>query len=136
MSGGRVLALDYGSKRIGVAISDPLSITAQPLGTIASDRLAEELLPLVETWSVAEVVVGLPVSLDGSEGASASAARQLAELVTGLTGLKVTMVDERFTTRIAESAMLEAGVKRRKRRQRADRLAATVFLQSYLDSKE
>jgi len=130
-----VLALDYGTKRIGLAVSDLLRLTAQPVATIETTRLNEELPVLVEQFSVEELVVGLPVSLDGTEGVAAAQARALAASAAELTGLPVTMVDERFTTRIAESAMLEAGVKRRDRRHQVDRLAATILLQGYLDGK-
>ena len=130
-----MLALDYGTKRIGLAVSDLLRLTAQPVATIETTHFNEELPVLVEQFSVEELVVGLPVSLDGTEGAAAAQARALAASAAKLTGLPVTMVDERFTTRIAESAMLEAGVKRRNRRNQVDRLAATILLQGYLDGK-
>jgi putative Holliday junction resolvase len=132
---GRVIALDHGSDRVGVAVSDPLRISAQPHSTLdaASDRLMEDIRNLASELDVELVVVGLPVSLDGTEGPSAAAARRFAAEVGVATGLDVELVDERFTSKIAERAMIEAGTRRRDRRERRDRVAAAVFLQSYLD---
>lgn len=132
---GRVLALDPGSTRIGVALSDALQLTAQPHSTL--DATADDLIPqiraLVGDNDVEVVVVGLPVSLDGSSGQAATAARQFAGLVADEIGVPVELVDERFSSVIAERVMLEAGTKRRKRREGRDRVAAAVILQAYLD---
>jgi putative Holliday junction resolvase len=137
MTVGRIMALDHGSDRIGVAVSDPLGITAQPHSTLdsASERLMDDIRNLAGEMDVELVVVGLPVSLDGTEGPSAAAARHFAAEVGVATGLDVEMVDERFTSNIAERVMIEAGTRRRDRREARDRVAAAVFLQSYLDGR-
>jgi putative holliday junction resolvase len=129
---GRVLALDYGSVRVGVAISDALRITAQPLEVIRLERVEERLPALLD--GVDLIIVGLPRSLDGTEGPSALAAREFAERVRSLTGLPVEMVDERLTTTTAERALIEGGVRRSTRRQVVDKVAATVLLEGYLGS--
>lgn len=135
---GRVLGLDPGTKRIGVAVSDGLRIAASPLEVLdaASPDLLSRIGALVAEYEVVEVAVGLPTSLSGAEGPSAEAARRLADDVAGATGLPVHLVDERFTSRMAESSMLEAGVRRRDRRANLDKVAASIMLQSFLDRPE
>ncbi len=132
---GRVLALDSGTVRIGIAVSDPLGITAQPHSSLdaASPDLMADISQLVESLDVERIVVGLPVSLDGTEGASARLARDLAGRITEATGVEVSLIDERFSTVTAERAMIEAGARRSERRAARDRVAAAVFLQAYLD---
>jgi putative holliday junction resolvase len=130
---GRVLALDPGSTRIGVAVSDPLQIVASPVAVLPADSFEDELQLLVEEYRPVKVVVGLPVGLSGREGPAAALARTFATRVAELTGLEVELVDERFTTATAEAAMLEGGVKRRKRRGNVDKVAAAVILRHYLD---
>jgi len=132
---GRVLALDSGTVRIGIAVSDPLGITAQPHSSLdaASPDLMADISQLVESLDVDRIVVGLPVSLDGTEGASARLARDLAGRITKATGVEVSLIDERFSTVTAERAMIEAGARRSERRAARDRVAAAVFLQAYLD---
>lgn len=132
MSAGRVLALDYGTRRIGVAVSDPLRITAQPLLVIDAPDPMPQILDLVEHYLPDVIVVGLPVGLSGAEGTSAAAARAFAAGVGEASGVPVEMVDERFSTHTAEQAMLEAGLKRRDRRDRIDKVAAAVILRQYL----
>jgi putative holliday junction resolvase len=130
---GRVLALDPGSTRIGVAISDPLQIVATPLTVLPVEELDTALRELVDTYRPVTVVVGHPVGLSGREGPAADAARAFADHVRELTGLPVELIDERFTTVTAEAAMVEGGVRRRDRRQKVDKVAAAVILRQYLD---
>jgi len=135
MRQGRTLGLDHGTKRIGVAVSDPLGITAQPHSTLdAGDpSLMDVLRNLVMELGVERIVVGLPISLDGSEGPAAAAARAFAALVAESVGVPTELHDERFSTKTAEDAMIEAGARREQRKQSVDRVAAAVFLQTYLD---
>lgn len=135
MSTGRILGLDYGTRRIGIAISDGLRIAANPLDVLAADAddLLERIQAIVEEYEVVEVVVGLPTTLAGREGTSAEGARDLAERLSVALDVPVGLVDERFTSRMAESSMLEAGVRRRDRRARVDKVAASIMLQSHLD---
>lgn len=129
-----MLALDPGSTRIGVAVSDPLGITAQPQTVLdTGPGLMERIGNLVSALGVELIVVGLPVGLDGAEGAAAQKAREFAAEVAAATGVPTELVDERFSTVIAERVMIQAGARRERRRQRRDSVAAAIFLQSYLD---
>ncbi len=132
---GRVLALDPGSVRIGVAVSDPLGIIAQPHSSLeAGDpEIMSGIASLVVSLDVDRIVVGWPLSLDGTENASAVLAREFADRVGEATGMEVELVDERFSTVVAERAMIEAGARRSERKEARDRVAAAVFLQAYLD---
>ncbi|MFQ5967199.1 MAG: Holliday junction resolvase RuvX [Acidimicrobiia bacterium] len=130
-----MLALDYGTRRIGLAISDPLQLIAQPLDTWdASDaRFDDRLADLAREWDVELIVVGLPLSLGGGEGTSAEGARRLAARARAATNLEVVMIDERYTSAIAEQSLLEADASRASRKEARDRVAAAVLLQGYLD---
>jgi putative Holliday junction resolvase len=130
-----VLGLDYGTKRVGIAVSDSLGLTAQPLEVVASDVIVERVRQLADELDVAHLVVGLPVGLSGREGPSAAAARAFAADLKAATGLPVTLVDERFTTSQAERVMVGAGVTGPKRREKVDKVAATLILQQYLDRR-
>jgi len=132
---GRVLGLDYGTRRIGLAMSDGLRIAASPFGVLdaRAKDLIEQILEIVQEFEVVEIAVGLPTSLSGEEGPSARAARQLATRVQEGCGLPTHLVDERFTSKMAESTMLTAGVRRRDRRIKVDKVAASIMLQSFLD---
>jgi len=135
VSAGRVLAFDHGSKRIGVAVSDPLRIVATPLEVIDRETALSAVERLVAQYRPTVIVVGLPVGLAGTEGRAAEAARDFARAVAGTTGIAVEMVDERFTTRTAEEAMLAGGVHRRDRRAKVDKVAAAVILRQYLERR-
>ncbi|HEX2154413.1 MAG TPA: Holliday junction resolvase RuvX [Acidimicrobiia bacterium] len=130
---GRVLAVDPGTVRVGLAVSDPLGISAQPLEVVAAAGAVERIADLCHELAVDEIIVGLPTTETGDEGASARIARNLAAELSERTGLPVTAVDERYTTRMADSMMVEAGVKRRRRRGTVDKVAAAVLLRGYLD---
>lgn len=137
MSSTRVVALDFGTRRVGVAVSDPLGITAQAHSVLDADdpALMDRITRLAGELGAERIVVGLPVSLDGSEGPAAAAARRFAEEAGAATGLPVHLVDERFTTVSAERVLVEAGLSGRRRRRVRDRVAAAVLLQSYLDGE-
>jgi len=139
MSGSRILALDYGTKRIGVALSDELGWTAQPLETFERrtlDRDVAHITSLVQTHAVGEVVLGFPLQLDGREGPAIQAMRSFAAHLEQ--GLPVPLVlwDERLTTKAAEDLLIAADVSRKKRKGAVDRVAAAILLQSYLASRE
>lgn len=129
------MGLDYGERRIGVAVSDGLGVTAQPVCVIdlAETDLGEALTDLVTEYQPGRIVVGLPLTLAGEEGASAARARSFADAVADITGLEVEMYNEQFTSREAERVLLQSGARRHRRRQVRDKLAATVMLQGYLD---
>jgi len=130
----RSLGIDYGTKRVGLALSDPLGLTARPLAVVPRSRIVEEVVSLVKEQEVGTIVVGLPTGLGGDEGTSASEARKLADELATATGVDVVLRDERYTSRMAESALLESGMKRRQRRESVDKVAAAIILQDYLDN--
>jgi putative holliday junction resolvase len=134
----RVLAVDPGSKRVGVAVSDPSGTIAQALTTVPAapaETLAERLAGIAQEQEAGRIVVGLPRRLDGSEGPEAKSARSLAEELRRTARLPVELVDERLTTAQAERAMIDAGTRRARRRESIDQVAATLLLQSHLDRK-
>jgi putative Holliday junction resolvase len=131
----RVLGVDYGTKRIGLALSDDIRLTAQPLDVVSRARLPDVLRSLAREHEIDTIVVGLPTGLGGNEGDSALGARQLASEIQEITGLEVVFVDERFTSRIAESALVESGMRRRERKGTVDKVAAAIILQAYLDAE-
>ena len=135
---GRVLAVDPGSKRVGVAVSDPTGTIAQALATVPAeprDTLAARLGELVREQEASSIVVGLPRRMDGSLGPEAKAARGLAGEVRRASKLPVELVDERLTTAAAEKSLLAGGMRRAKRRANIDRVAAAILLQSHLDRR-
>ena len=137
----RVLGLDYGSKTVGVAISDELMITAQPIMTIerkSENKLRKTLAKieeLIEEYKVSFVVLGYPKNMDNSEGERAEATKEFAEHLIRRTGLEVILQDERLTTIESERILMEAGVRRENRKEYVDKMAAAVILQSYLDAQ-
>jgi putative Holliday junction resolvase len=136
--GGSILGLDPGERRIGVALAVPGRSMALPLTVLdATGDWQMALAGLVAEHSVAAVVVGLPVSLSGSEGAAAARAREFAAAVGERLGLPVHLVDERLSTVAAGRALAEAGVRGRRARAKGavDRSAAAVILQAWLDSR-
>ena len=134
---GRFLGLDPGERRIGVAVSDATGTIATPVEFIdAKARNHEQRIrDLCAEWEISEIVVGLPLSLDGSEGPAAQRSREFAERVAEITELPVLFQDERFTTVTAEQALLESGMKRRSRTSKRDQVAAAVMLQGFLDRR-
>lgn len=132
----RVLAVDPGTVRVGLAVSDPLGISAQPLDVVDAAEAVERIALLCTQLKVDEIIVGLPVTEGGEEGEPARRARNLAAEIEAKTGLSVTTVDERYTSRMAERMMGEAGIDSRARRGRVDKVAAAVLLRGYLDRPE
>jgi putative Holliday junction resolvase len=129
--------VDFGRVRVGLAVSDPERKIAFPLATLARrdrDADAEHFRALVGAEEVGGLVVGLPVHLDGREGAQAAQARDFGRWLGEVTGLPVVFWDERFSTVEAESALWEAGLTHKKRKARRDRVAAQILLQAYLDA--
>ena len=131
---GRLLGLDYGTKRIGIAISDSSRLIATPYEVVEAGTILAALDEILSGEDVEAIVVGLPTSLSGDEGPSAEGARALAKRVHDHTGREVVMVDERFTTKLAENSLIAGGIRRAKRRDIRDKMAATVMLQGHLVS--
>jgi putative Holliday junction resolvase len=136
MPAARILALDLGERRVGVAVSDPLGVTAQGLPTLERrNRRADldALRRLVEAYSPALILVGNPLRLSGKAGAQAGKAAAFADSLRRKLGVRVELWDERLTTREAHRALDAGGATRRQRRNSVDRMAAVLLLQSYLD---
>ena len=134
----RSFGLDVGTKTVGVAVSDGLGLTAQPVTTLRRSSLRAdltELRRLAEHHAVEHVVVGLPLNMDGTEGASAAEARKFGDAVVRQLGLPVEYWDERLTTVAASRALVEAHVSRARRRQVVDQVAAALILQGWLDAR-
>ena len=132
----RVLAVDPGSKQVGLAISDPTGTIATALSTLPAapaDTLAARIASAAAEQSAESIIVGLPLRLDGSRGPEAAAAERLAAGLRKASHLPVQVVDERLTTAAAERSLLEQGVRREKRRASIDRVAAVILLQGHLD---
>ena len=133
----RLLGVDYGTVRVGLAISDAERRLASPLAVYerrGREADAVYFRTLIEAKEVGALVVGLPVHLDGREGPKAIEARAFGVWLAEATGLPVTFWDERFSTVEAESALWQAGLTHKKRKARRDRVAAQIRLQAYLDA--
>lgn len=133
---GRILGLDFGKRRIGLALSDELGVTAQGLPTLRRSNRTEDLTflsELIHGRQVTRVVVGHPLNMNGSEGAQARQAAQFGRTLAKRCGVEVTLWDERLTTREAQRVLKNSGVGLRKRQEVVDKLAAVLILQSYLD---
>lgn len=132
----RILAVDPGSKQVGLALSDPTGTIATALSTLPaapSETLAARIAAMAASHSAERIIVGLPLRLDGSRGPDAAAAERLAAGVRKASRLPVELVDERLTTAAAERSLLEGGVRRGKRRAAIDRVAAVILLQGHLE---
>lgn len=132
------MALDYGDVRIGIAMSDLLQTIASPYQTYKRKNLDQDLKffkDLIEDLSVTKVVIGLPVNMDGTEGERAFKTRQFGEKLNSVSEIEIEFVDERLTSVEAEEILIEAGVKREKRKEVIDKIAAALILESYLNRK-
>jgi putative Holliday junction resolvase len=135
---GRALGVDYGSKRIGIAVSDPMGMIATAVEVIeglSPDKAAARIAAVAKDKDAKTLVFGVPVNMDGSVHASDKAVRAFAELCGRVAGLPVEFVDERLTTRQAERHLWAAGLAQKGRKSRVDMVAAALLLQSWLDLK-
>ena len=136
----RVLGLDYGSKTVGVAVSDPLGLTAQGVETVwrkQENKLRRTLArieEIISEYQVTEIVLGYPKNMNNTVGERAEKSLEFKEMLERRTGLEVIMWDERLTTVEANRTLMEASVRRENRKQYLDQLAAVFILQGYLDS--
>lgn len=136
MSGGRILGLDIGSKRIGVAISDEEGMMASPVSMVErgrNDRVA--FRKLIERYHPTSLVSGLPTGMSGREGPQAAETRLYAERLAIDLKLPIEYYDERLSSAMAERALLEAGMSRERRKENIDSMAAAIMLQGYLDNQ-
>ena len=134
------MGLDYGSKTVGVAISDPLGITAQGIETITRKdenklrKTCARIEALIEEYQVEKIVIGLPKHMNNDIGIRAEKSMEFAEMLKRRTGLEMQMWDERLTTMEAERTLIESNIRREDRKKYIDKIAAVFILQGYLDS--
>jgi len=134
----RTLGLDYGSKRIGVALSDPEGIMAHPIRTIhvkSDGSHIRDILTIIHTYQVTKVVIGLPYNMDGSLGNKGEEVMKWGRYLEQALGLPVVFWDERLSTSEAHEMLLAVNIKGRKRRVIIDKIAASIILKGYLDSE-
>ena len=137
----RILGLDYGSKTVGVAVSDELGITAQGLETIQrtqAKKLRKTLArieQLITEYDIGKIVLGCPKNMNNTEGPRVQATLEFMEMLKRRTGLEVILQDERLTTVSAERVLIESGVRRENRKEVIDKIAAVFILQTYLDAQ-
>lgn len=133
------MALDYGLKRIGIAMTDIMQIMASPFDTIESFSLkknAENILKIAKENDVSVIIVGIPINMNGTEGEMAETVREFIEELKLISDIEIITIDERLTTAQAERMLVEEGdISRNKRKGLKDRLAASFILQTYLDTK-
>ncbi|MDD6255053.1 MAG: Holliday junction resolvase RuvX [Eubacteriales bacterium] len=138
----KAISLDVGDKTIGVAVSDPLMMTAQGITTIERIGIrkdADKVLKMIRDYECDTVVIGLPLNLDGTDSVQTQKVRDFRTMLenkmrsTAIKGITCVFQDERFTTKIAESVLIDADVSRKKRKDVIDKQAAVIILQSYLD---
>ena len=135
----RIMGLDYGSKTVGVAISDPLGITAQGIEIIRREKETKlrqtlaRIEALIKEYQVESIVLGFPKNMNDTEGERCEKTKEFKELLEKRTGLEVILWDERLTTIAANEAMIEMGIRRENRKEYIDQIAAIFILQEYLD---
>lgn len=130
------MGLDVGEKRIGIALSDPLGLVAQPLEVVKREKALERLKEIVLAYGVQEVVVGLPLRPDGSLSLQAQRIWEFARQLEASLGLPVRYWDESFTTHEAERLLLQADQSRKRRKRTKDKVAAALILQGYLEARK
>jgi putative Holliday junction resolvase len=133
----RILALDHGSRRIGVAISDEMRTIAQPLEFISAEPFEEvvkRLREIIQQQNVGLILLGMPRNMDGSYGPAAAKTKGFAEALAREIPVPIRTWDERLTSVMANRSLIDAGVRRQKRKERVDKTAAAILLQSYLDN--
>lgn len=134
----RIMCIDLGTKTIGLAVSDPMGLTAQPVTTLrrkAVEKDIEEVVKAAMEREVALIVVGMPINMDGTEGPRAHQTRKFAERLMAATALPIEFWDERLSTAAVTRVLIDADVSRAKRKESVDKLAAAYILQGYLDSQ-
>lgn len=138
----RILGLDFGSKTVGVAVSDPLLLTAQGVEIVrrkAPGKLRQTLArleELIQQYEVEQIVLGLPKNMNNTEGERCEKTREFKDMLEKRTGLPVELWDERLTTVAADRAMMETGIRRENRKEYVDEIAAVLILQGYLDAQK
>lgn len=138
----RIMALDYGSATVGVAMTDPLGITVQPSETITRKqenhlrRTCSRIEALVRENGIDLIVIGLPLNMDGTEGERAQKSREFGAMIERRTGMRAVFQDERLTTVEADEILDDLGIDRRERKKHIDAIAASIILQDYINAGE
>lgn len=138
----RIMGLDYGSKTVGVAVCDPLGLTAQAMETITRKeenklrQTCQRIEALIREYEITTIILGYPKNMDGSVGERGEKTREFRNMIGRRTGLPVILWDERLTTIEADEILRESGVPREERKKVIDKVAAGIILQSYLDASE
>ena len=133
----RILAIDHGSKRIGIAVSDELKLIAQPLEYILAepaDKLMARLQELIRDKEVESILVGMPRNMDGTYGPAAQKVQEFVAVLKAAVTVPIKLWDERLTSAQANRVLIQGNVRRDKRKEKVDKMAAAILLQSYLDS--
>jgi putative Holliday junction resolvase len=133
----RLLAIDYGKKRSGVAVSDPLQLIAGGLDTIATGELSKFIMAYLEREDVERIIIGMPTQTDGTPSENARRVSEFISYLRKRISIPVICWDERFTSVLAHKTMLDSGLKKKARQNKAlvDKISATIILQSYMDSE-
>jgi len=132
----RILAIDHGSKRIGIAVSDELKLIAQPLEYILAepaDKLMARLQELIRDKEVESILVGMPRNMDGTYGPAAQKVQEFVAVLKAAVTVPIKLWDERLTSAQANRVLIQGNVRREKRKEKVDKMAAAILLQSYLD---
>lgn len=134
---GRILAIDYGGKRTGLAVTDPLKIIATPLETVETKKLLQYLKDYFSKEEVEEVIIGLPKRLNNTDTHGTALVEKFLPLYRKNFSIPISTIDERFTSKMAAASMVESGVKKkdRQKKENLDKLSATIILQGYLLNK-
>jgi putative Holliday junction resolvase len=134
----RILGIDYGSKRVGIAVSDALGITAQPLPShayVSDVHLARHVASLCTQWDIATIVLGHPIRMDGTRGEKALEVERCAEQMRTIVVVPIVLWDERLTTVAAQRTLIAAHVRREQRKRVVDQMAAVLLLQQFMDAQ-
>jgi len=134
---GRILAIDYGQKRVGLAVTDPLKITANALDTVPSHEIFDYLKRYISKEDIEKIVVGLPKQMSGELSSSMQYIEPFVKVLKrNFPDIEIEYADERFTSTMAQKVIIEAGIKRKERQNKAlvDKVAALIILQTYLES--
>ena len=137
MHNHRKMGIDYGDKRIGIALSDPLCVICSPFEVfknLGEEKSLEHIDKIIKDYNVDEVVMGLPLNMDGSEGERALIHKEFGQKIADFSNVKVHFIDERLTSAEAEEILISSGVRREKRKELIDKISAQIILQTFINN--
>ena len=137
MQNYRKMGIDYGDKRIGIALSDPLCVICSPFEVfknLGEEKSLEHIDKIIKDYNVDEVVMGLPLNMDGSEGERALIHKEFGQKIADFSNVKVHFIDERLTSAEAEEILISSGVRREKRKELIDKISAQIILQTFINN--